>query len=448
MAERPTVVVIGAGVSGLCAATQLVEKGWGVTVLEARGRAGGRTFSFTDADTGLTLDNGQHLIMGCYKHTLHWLASLNQLSNLRTYRSYAIPFLRPGGRTEALRIRLWPAPWHLLFGVLAFRSLAPADRLKVVRAGLALRDESEPNDTVAAWLFRLGQTPAGVARFWRPLCLAVMNADVERASARLFQRALRAMFFADRRSSAIILPAVGLSDLFVHPALQRIRAGGGLIEYYAEVKVLMTDGRRVLRAVDRGGRGWEADAFVCAVPAWQIGNVLPPEIVGQGAAIQTSGILSAYVWLKDLSTEGLFAGPMAGCHDSLIQCIFKHPSGCLELTISDAGGLLDVSPRELSQTLADELTGLLPAVTRKIRTIKVIKERRATVQESPGCGKRRGASTPYRNLFIAGDWTDTGLPSTIESAAQSAYEVVGRMEEAKPFLLDRARTVDLEEAAC
>jgi zeta-carotene desaturase len=448
MAERPTVVVIGAGVAGLCTATQLVEKGWRVTVLEARGRAGGRTFSFTDTATGLRLDNGQHVIMGCYQHTLRWLASLNQLSNLRSYRNYTMPFLRPGGRTDALRIRRWSAPWHLLFGVLTFRSLSPADRLRVVRAGLALRNESEPNDTVAAWLFRLGQTPAGVARFWRPLCLAVMNADVERASARLFRGALRAMFFADRRSSAIILPAVGLSDLFVRPAVQRITAGGGLVEVHAEVKELVSDGPWVRRAVDRGGRGWEADAFVCAVPAWRMGKILPRPMAEGLAVVRTSGIVSAYVWLEERDVDRLFEGPMAGCHDSLIQWIFKHPSGCLELTISDAGGLLDVPPEELSQTLADELIRLLPAVTNKIRTIKVIKERRATVQESPGSGKRWGASTPYRNLFIAGDWTDTGLPSTIESAVQSAYEVVRWMEEAKPFPLCRARTVDLEEAAC
>ncbi|MEW6267883.1 MAG: FAD-dependent oxidoreductase, partial [Thermodesulfobacteriota bacterium] len=273
-AARKRVAVIGGGFAGLSAGVALAEAGHEVVVLEARRRLGGRAYSFRDAATGTTVDNGQHAMMGCYTHTLAFLDRIGAADRVVRQRDLLVEMRDPRRGVAAIRAPGLPGPLHVLGGLLRYRFLSRGERLRALVAGLrvmALRRRRAPllrEATVAELLRALGQSRNACESFWYPLAVATCNETPERAAAAPFAEVLALGFFGSRADSQFVFARVGLSELYTDAARSRIEGRGGRVELGAPAGALEVDGdgQRVRALRLRDGRVVEVDACVVAAP--------------------------------------------------------------------------------------------------------------------------------------------------------------------------------------
>ncbi len=429
-------LIIGGGFSGLAAGVALAEAGKRVCLFEQRPYLGGRARSFRDPTTGSVVDNGQHLFMGCYHSTIHFLTTLGTLDRLHFQPRLAVPFLDRDGRLTRLDCPDWPSPWHLLFGVVRSGSFSWKQKLEVLRLGKDLctaRQSSAPvaGETVTAWLGRRGQSEGLQHNFWDLLCIAAMNEDPRIASAQLFERVLRLALFSSPAGSRLGIARVGLSECYTAAAAAYIEARGGCVQTGRGVKqVLVTEG--ACRGVDLGAGGKiEGVPVISAVPWQQLAVVLPSDLLrtepffAAPLALRPAPIISINLWfdapITDLEFVGLRGTTMQWLFDK--SRILGANDHCVSLVLSGAHEHVKRSKEELLAIALRELGEVLPAVRKaKLLHSLVIKERFATFSPSPEAEPLRPpARTPIQGLFLAGDWTSTGLPATIEGAVQSGY---------------------------
>lgn len=430
-ASTKTVLVIGGGVAGLSAATILSKRGFRVTLIEQKNRLGGRTFSFNDDTTSDSIDNGQHVLMGCYQYTLRWLGMLRQLPNVESDRSISIPFVEPQKTLQPLTIPDLPAPFHLLAGIFQFKNLTLRERVSLLKVGLLLRIRKIDGAlSVDEWLASLGQSRNIIKYFWDPVCLAVMNTTPRNASAKLFANALKLMFLGKSDHSRIMVPKSGLSELFVEPSEKMILLNGGRVMLNATVKNVGIEQNWVNGVKIKDHGTIHADLYVSAVPPNTFKKMFDPEIVERyfkyNLSYRTSTIVSIYLWLNEPVVQRLFDGTFIGCIGTRIQWVFKKSDHLLEVTISDGAEIVDWDRQKIMDMVLDEMKSLFPALDASaVLRYQIIKERQATFNPAPGSENLRPSSvTSIKNLFLAGDWTDTGLPSTIESAVKSGFMAV------------------------
>jgi squalene-associated FAD-dependent desaturase len=430
------VLIIGGGFAGLAAGVTLAEAGRRVRLLEQKPHLGGRARSFRDPTTGSIVDNGQHILMGCYHATIRFLTTIGTLERIHFQPRLAVPFLDRGGRLTRLECPDWPSPWHLLFGVVRSRSFSWKEKLEVFRLGKALRSAEENTDrtageSVAKWLSRLGQSGSLQRNFWNLLCLAAMNEDPRIASARLFERVLRLALFTSPADSRLGIARVGFSDCYIAAASAYIEARGSRVETGRGVKqMLIADG--VCRGVElNDGQKLETAPVISAVPWHQLATLLPQELLrsepffAAALALRPAPIISINLWFDVPITELEFAG----LRGTTIQWLFNKSrimgtsDNYVSLVLSGAHEHVSRSKQELLAIALQELGELLPGVRKaKLLHSLVIKERFATFSPSPEAHPLRPpARTPVRGFFLAGDWTATGLPATIEGAVQSGY---------------------------
>ncbi len=436
------IVVIGGGFAGLAAAVRLAGAGARVTVLERRGVLGGRAYSFVEPESGAVLDNGQHLFMRCYRETLAFLETLGTADRIAFQRRLAVEFVGEDGRTARLDCPPLPAPLHLVAGLLRFDGLGLADRLRMLRVGAALAAAARAGEaatarlealTVEAWLASLGQSAASRRLFWDPLTLATLNDGPDVASARWLVAVLRRAFLEGARAGDLGFATAGLSDLYTEQARAYVEARGGTVRTRAAVAGLEVAGDRVvavrlapgdgLSSDARGGAWLPVEAVVSAVPHYALPALLPPALAARPpfaglAGLGTSPIVSFHLWYDRPITDR----PFLGLLDSPLHWLFDRGSHVTVVT-SGARTLIDLSRSELTALAAREVERLVPGA-RGARLVHahVIKERYATPSLAPGAGRLRpGPRTPLANLILAGDWTATGLPGTIEGAVTSGH---------------------------
>jgi len=430
------VLIIGGGFAGLAAGVALTEAGKRVCLLEQKPHLGGRARSFRDPTTGSVVDNGQHLFMGCYHSTIHFLTTLGTLDRLHFQPRLAVPFLDRDGRLSRLDCPDWAAPWHLLLGVLRSGSFSFGQKVEVLRLGKDLRNagrKSAPaaDESVTTWLGRRGQSEGLQHNFWDLLCIAAMNEDPRIASAQLFERVLRLALFSSPADSRLGIARVGLSDCYTAAAAAYIKARGGCVQTGRGVKqLLIAEG--VCRGVDLGsGEKIEGVPVIAAVPWHQLAAVLPGDLLrtepffAAALALRPAPIISINLWfdapITDLEFVGLRGTTIQWLFDK--SRILSADDHYVSLVLSGAHEHVSRSKEELLAIALRELGEMLPAV-RKVKLLHalVIKERYATFSPSPEAEPLRPpARTPIRGLFLAGDWTATGLPATIEGAVQSGY---------------------------
>jgi squalene-associated FAD-dependent desaturase len=446
----PDVVVVGAGFAGLSAAVRLAKAGARVVVVEERRRLGGRATAFVDPQSGEAVDNGQHVLFGCYHETFAFLETIGAANGVTLDSTLDLEIVDRSGRRSRLRTVALPAPFHLIAGVLRWRALGIGDRLAALRLGLLLRRIANPPNltnpsnqtnlsnlsnptnltnppppTVDAWLSANGQTPRLHEVLWEPLAIAALNQSPAVASAGPFIEVVARMFGGTARDSAIGLPREPLDRLFAEPSRHFLEAHGHQVRCGTPAR-LLADGDRAV-GVDLRGERIHAGAVISTVPWFAFpavaGDVPALEpLISKAARMTSSPIVTVNLWLDRPVAESAFVGFPGRRFQWLFDKarLFGDRASHVSLVASGADEIVGFSNDALVDLARGELSEALPGRWSVLRA-SAVREKRATFSLAPGEPPRPSAETPVQRFFLAGDWTDTGLPATIESAVLSGH---------------------------
>ncbi len=425
------VIVIGGGFAGLAAATALAERGIRVTVLERRPRLGGRAYSFTDDATGDTVDNGQHLMMGCYHETMRFLERIGSEKLVNWFPAPRVDFLDRDG-AAALICPPLPAPLHMLVGMIRLRGISLVEKLSLLRVGLALQTSKKNfrakygDMSVAEWLTKYGQSARIRERFWDPFVIATINEDPAKAAAVLLIQVLNQGFGGTFEDSKMVISKVGLSELYTGQAVTFVEARGGEVRLQTGVKRLVVENGTFVGAELSSGETLMADACVSTVPPADLARFAGEYFLN----LDTFGaapIISVNLWFDRPVMDAAFAGLIG----TRVQWAFNKSafaedaadSNHLALIISAAYEFARVPNEELVALALDDLRAVMPrAREATLLHSRVVKEFTATFSATVANERRRpNYKTAVANLFLGGDWVNTGLPATIESAVVSGH---------------------------
>jgi len=438
---RPDVIVVGGGFAGLAAATALAEEGASVVVLEGRPYLGGRARSWLDPETGQVVDNGQHLFMGCYRETLRLLARLGTLESLTLQPRLSMHLIDRGGEIGTFTLPALPAPIDRITGFLRYPGLTMSERWGLTRVARAVRreagraaggDQSLERQTVTEWLDHLKQGDEAKRRLWHPISISALNELPDRASAAMLTPVLREAFLGGVDNARLGVPSIGLSELYAEPAAHYLRQRKCSVRLRSPVRRILIEDGRFSGVMLGSGERLDGGAVVVTVAHSELLDLLPPEVAAQpGFAgvpdLEWSPIVSVYLWFGgpvfDLPFAALVDGTWHWIFDRRAMGDREGGAQGVTLVCSAARHLVDRTIESLVRSALDDLHAFVPDARRAtLRRSLVIKEKRATF--SPGCGtaaRRPGPQTPYPGLYLAGDWTSTGLPATIEGAVQSGH---------------------------
>jgi squalene-associated FAD-dependent desaturase len=431
-----SVVVLGGGVAGLAAAVGHLEAGASVTLVEARQRLGGRAGSWPHGELG-EIDNGPHVLLGCYRAFRRLLSALGSDRLFWSQPSLQLAWLRAGSEILRLQPPRRLPPLHLVAGLLGVRGLRLSARARLVASALRIFLPLPAAATsLTTWMQRARIDDAARALLFEPLCRAVMNEEPSRTEARLFLRALREAFRGDVAGSAMRLPAAPWGHILDQPA-RALFFRHGVRLLLGRRAVALTPAPPALDVVlDDGTRLTGHDRVVLALP-WREAAALDTAgtFARRAASLTASPLVTLYLRLP----EGTL--PFA---DPIVALVNGAPFHFLCRRVLLDGNADDRAPAALMAGGAASLDGLpqagiveaglaqlarwlgrsqpWPETTR--RSALVVREARATFTPLPGCGEHRPppGPTPVPGLWLAGDWTDTGLPSTLEGAARSAFD--------------------------
>ncbi|HZP26622.1 MAG TPA: hydroxysqualene dehydroxylase HpnE [Dehalococcoidia bacterium] len=435
MSERRDIIVVGGGLAGLAAACRLADAGRRVLLLEKRPFLGGRAYSYTDGRNELEVDNGQHVFLGCCTEYIGFLKSIGAYG--QTYLQPRLDLLVIDKLTGASRLHAagLPAPLHLLPSFLAYKPLSLPEKLLAVygllRANAIDRVQQSDLDGVpfAEWLRSQRQTANAIRNFWNLIILPTLNDDVENVSTDLALMVLQQGFLRSRRGSAIGYAKVGLSRLVGEAALRYIEERGGRVTTGSGARELaFQDGH--VTGVLADGELLEADAYLLAVPPSALSDLLPPELrddpfFTRAARLQYAPIVNIHLWYDRPVMQEAFAAfvnsPMQWVFNKSRLWGVKDGGQYLDISLSGAYDFVDMPGQELIDLFTREISAFFPASrTARLLNSLVVKQPQATFSPRPGVGVLRPSQrTPIANLFLAGDWTDTGWPATMESAVCS-----------------------------
>jgi hydroxysqualene dehydroxylase len=432
---RADVVVIGAGLAGLSAAVRLADAGRRVIVIEAAPRLGGRASTFTDQATGDRVDNGQHVLFGCYRDTYAFLRRLGTASLAPLDRRLIVGMADTHGRRSRLSCPALPSPWHLLAGVIAWNGLPVRDRLSVLRLVPELRrlrraaSPASPSMTVSAWLNDHGQSPELCRWLWDPLAIAALNQSPDQASAAVFVRVLSDLLGPRAADASIGVAVVPLDELYAAPAARLIQDRQGVVLTSVRGRIEL-DASGVIVSVRAGEEIVSTNTVISAVP-WHAFSQLWPSVPAELASVcaaaarmQASPIVTVNLWFEQPVLTERFVGLIGTAPHWVFDkgAILRERAGHLSVVASGATELAQMDNERIVELVVSDLRAALPgARTARLLRSVVVKERRATFSLALGEPSRPKTVTPLRGLFLAGDWVDTGLPATIEGAVRSGH---------------------------
>jgi squalene-associated FAD-dependent desaturase len=428
--QPPTVAVAGGGLAGLAAACALAATGFRVTLFERRPYLGGRASSYQHPGTAEVVDNCQHVLFGCCTNLIEFYRRIGVDGKIHWFDH--MNFIEPGGRATVMDESVLPAPLHTAPSFLKFPFLELTDKVVIARAlaamvPLPLRDNGQ---SFLSWLQDHGQTENAIQRFWKPILVSALNDEMDRVSLSSAGQVVReSLKSPDARHMGI--PTIPLTELY-DAARDYIERNGGKVVFRTSVESFRTELSHVQLGVN--GREESFDYVVLALPFENLAAVLPDSSAAQPlrdalARFETSPITGIHLWfdreisplehavLLDRTIQWMF-------HKSKLQKRENNGHGSyLELVVSSSKSLVDKSKQEIVDLAVKELAEFFPEV-RAANLVKstVIKEVHATYSPKPGIDvSRPRPETVWPRVFLAGDWTATGWPATMEGAVRSGY---------------------------
>jgi squalene-associated FAD-dependent desaturase len=439
------VIVIGGGLAGLATGVALADSGWRVRLFEQRPFLGGRATSY-ELPNGEHVDNCQHVTLACCTNLEDFYRRVGAVDKIKFFDR--LLFLDPRGRHGEIYAGRLPAPFHMMGAFALFRPLSLRDKLAIAWAMLViLQTNGHPSDidlhggiSMLDWLKRRGQTKTAIDRFWRVVLVSALDEELDKTDARYGIDVFWKAFLSSRTGYRMGVPTVPLAQLY-EGCKSAIEQKGGEVALRAPARGLVIENKSIQGVLFDNERQESADAYVIAVPHTTILELLPDD------SLQTAAGLRSVVNLKNAPITGVhlwfdrvvMQEPFLTLLDTTTQWIFnktalygssngnspgKSSAGqYLQLVISASYGLLPMGRQEIIDLCLKEVRAALPAA-RDANLIKatVIKEAAATFSPEPGVDRwRPKQETRIRKLFLAGDWTDTGWPATMEGAVRSGY---------------------------
>ncbi len=425
------VIVIGGGFAGISAAVRFAQQGAKVLLLEKKPFLGGRVYSIPERKTGDEIDNGQHVVMGCYHEMMDLLRLLGTDTNIAFQEKLSIDYRWANGTRDRLVCPGLPAPLHLLTGLMRMQSLSWSDKLIALRFGLTLRKKEAnlPRESVQAFCGRLKQPKILCDTMWNAIAVSALNEKPDKADAGLFRTVMRQAFLAKADDSCMGLPTVPLQGLHGEHVASYLSAHNGEVRLRQRVESLGWESERITSVKLSSGEEIACGVCVMAVPTWAARPILEHSGLSERVNIPgvgTSPILSVFLWYdQEFSNETItclqettfewifhrnrFMQPNAHKH----YCVCLVVSACRELQGYSRDRLIKLALEDVHQTYPESHSSNLLAAT-------VFWETRATFSATVyNAQNRLSPKTALQNLFLAGDWTDTGLPATIEGAVIS-----------------------------
>jgi squalene-associated FAD-dependent desaturase len=475
--NSPAVAVIGGGLAGLAAACALADAGFCVSLFERRPYLGGRASSYQHPGTGEVVDNCQHVLLGCCTNLVDFYRRIGAQNKIRWYRR--LTFIEPGGQRSDIEPGDLPPPFHSASSFLRAACLSLDDKLAIARGMLALTARLPTDDSppFLDWLRAHGQTQPAIDRFWRVVLVSALNQDLGCVSSRYAAQVFRESFLNSAPAGALGLPALPLSDLY-GIAGEHIQRHGGCVKLRSAADAFRPEHDHV--RICAGGQETAFDYAVLAVPFNVLGPMLPeddpatPPLRAMLDRFHSSPITGIHLWFDRPITDL----PHAVLLDRTIQWMFnkseileqQSPAGAavrspgreprvrelgesesrrdgtkgsyIELVVSASKTLVDRPKQDILDLALRELAEFFPEVKNaKLLKSTVIKEVNATYSPLPGADSHRPSQTsPWPRVFLAGDWTATGWPATMEGAVRSGYRAAEALTRAagKPagFLIE------------
>ncbi|HYZ82768.1 MAG TPA: hydroxysqualene dehydroxylase HpnE [Bryobacteraceae bacterium] len=412
----PSVIVAGGGLAGLAAAAALAGEGFSVQVFEARPFLGGRATSYPHVSAdgeSETIDNCQHVLLRCCVNLIDLYRRLGVAERIAYHREFF--FLEPGGRMSRLRAGMLPAPLHFTESFAGMRCLTLGDKMSLAKGLLTLRHERTSRGdldsiTMAQWLEEKRQTPQAIERFWKQVLVSAINEDLDRMAAVHGFQVFWLGFLASSQGYEMGVPAVPLGELYGEESWKRFP--NVRFHFRCPVESIDPDG------VVAGGSRFQADYYVSCLPFERVATVVPG--LPAPPAMDHSPITGIHLWFDRPVTEL----PHAVLLDRTVQWMFNKNGGSyLQLVVSASRSLVPKGRGEVVDLALAELSEFLPSVSKaKLTKAHVVKELRATFSARPGLeAERPGNRTQWPNVFLAGDWTRSGWPATMEGAVRSGY---------------------------
>ncbi len=423
--------VVGGGLSGLSAAAYLSSNNIDITLFESSPKLGGRVYSFSSSLFPKPVDNGQHLLMGCYSETLAFMRLIGASSNLSVQNNFIMHFVDENGNHSVLRAGNLFYPFNILAAILRFKGLDFLSKRKIISLMIRLRVSSKPtafsNESVHDWLNRFSQTENAVKYLWEVLAIGTMNADTKESSATMFEYILKEIFFRGSFNSKFIIPGSDLSAVFCAPASKYILSNKCNINLSQSIVEISKTSDNRFQLTTKEGLTELFDKVIFALPLFALKRIKGIHnfiTLADDTLVKYAPIITFHIKLKKNNLAERYYCVL----DSPIQWLFNS-GGHITTVTSAAEKFADVPENILWETFKKELESKFEISEEDIESHLLIKEKRATFVSSNEFNKfRTSIFSKEKGIALAGDWTDTGLPATIEGAvlsgSKSAKEIM------------------------
>ena len=450
MGEKAKVIIIGGGISGVSAAVRLVDNGFDVNIIESRGFLGGRSFSFKDKETGIELDNGQHVITKACSMYLDLAERLGILNQWKQQDNFQLQVYDKFNKLAILKSSILPSPFHLAPSFFNYSHLDISDKISICKALYQAKRTNRDNHGLdelpfGEWLAQNKQSSRAIEFFWDLIIMPILNDRVQDVSTTMALMVIQNGLLKYKHNADIGYPLKNLSHLMSTSAIEYLGSRSASFTLSTTVRSLKSGDGQIKSVELQNGVQLDGQIVISAVPVYNLLKILPYESLSipyfrRLEGLHNSPIVNIHLWYDQKVMERKFCA----FGDSPLQWVFNEDDKDSDLSsiqprvgigsqnkipqhicvsLSAAWEYIDQPKEDLIRQFTTEMSLSFP-LARQANIIRalVIKQRNATFRCSPGSGDLRpGSHTPYDNLFLAGDWTNTGWPSTMESAVRSGY---------------------------